>query len=58
MEVVAWTLSDALGRPLNVPMNGTVDHAQWDLRALTTGAYQLTIDTPEGRLSQRVLVRH
>ena len=58
MEVLAWTLSDALGRPVNVPMNGTGDHAQWDLRALTTGTYQLTIDTPKGRLSQRVLVRY
>ena len=58
MEVLSWTLNDALGRPVNVPMIGIGAHTQWDLRALNTGAYQLTIDTPEGRFSQRVLVRH
>jgi uncharacterized delta-60 repeat protein len=57
-EVVKWTLTDALGRPVDVPMNVTGGQAQWDLSELPDGAYQLTIEHPSGHISERVLVRH
>ena len=54
----SWTLVDPMGRSMDVDFNTRNGVVEADLSDLPDGAYLLMGDAPEGRMTERVVVRH
>ena len=54
----SWTLVDPMGRSMDVDFNTHNGVVETDLGGLPDGTYLLMGDAPEGRMTERIVVRH